>query len=400
MLPEIPGYDVERELGRGGMGVVYKCHHRERGVPLAVKMMLCGRGATFEELARFRVEAEAYSCLKHPNIIKIRDVGVANRCPYFATEYAANGSLSDYLRSQPKSMDWCVNAIREVALALDHAHGRRILHRDLKPANILVMDDESPKVTDFGLVKFAAPIASVNQACCTFSVSELDQELMRFARELRHDYPDSQAGSHDLAGLVTTLRHTCIKRTGLAPGDLDETEILDFLTAFAKRAPSQGAPVLEELDGLSMDGQVMGSPQFMSPEQASGELAKIGPATDVYGLGATLYQMLTQHPPFTAKPFGDVLTAVRTEMPVTAQAVCPEVSTELDAVIWKCLQKDPVDRYLDAVSLAEDLDRCLEGRKPLALLKRGSRKEAEPQSKGGFRDLTTVFARAFPKKKN
>ena len=101
-LPEIPGYDVEAELGRGGMGVVYRARKRETGAVLALKMIVCGRDATFQDLARFRVEAEAMACLNHPNIVKIRDVGVFEGCPYFALEYAERGSLKQFLRKEPQ----------------------------------------------------------------------------------------------------------------------------------------------------------------------------------------------------------------------------------------------------------------------------------------------------------
>jgi len=92
-LPAIPGYDVQAEVGRGGMGVVYRARQTSTGRTLALKMMLCGRTATFRELARFRIEAEALACLDHPNIVKIRDVGVFAGCPYFALDFAERGSL-------------------------------------------------------------------------------------------------------------------------------------------------------------------------------------------------------------------------------------------------------------------------------------------------------------------
>lgn len=166
----IIGYEVEEELGRGGMGVVYRVRQQSTGRRLALKMILCGRGATFQELARFRIEAEAMACLNHPNIIKIRDVGVAAGCPFFVLDWAERGSLKDWLRKQtPREPLWCADLVRTLALAMQHAHGRGMLHRDLKPANILMMGDGTPKISDFGLVKFAAPVAKVSQACCTSS---------------------------------------------------------------------------------------------------------------------------------------------------------------------------------------------------------------------------------------
>src|SRR5215813_6724000 len=92
-FPTIPGYEVQAELGRGGMGVVYRARQHSTDTVLALKMILCGREATFQELARFRIEAEALACLNHPNIVKIRDVGVFAGYPFFAIDFAERGSL-------------------------------------------------------------------------------------------------------------------------------------------------------------------------------------------------------------------------------------------------------------------------------------------------------------------
>src|SRR5262249_41189297 len=158
------GYEVEAELGRGGMGVVYRVRRRATDSVLALKMILSGRGATFQELARFRVEAEAMACLNHPNIIKIRDVGVASGYPFFRLEFGAKGSLRPGIQGRPQPIRWSVELVRTLASAMQHAHGRGMLHRDLKPANILFLGDGTPKISDFGLVKFAAPIARVSEA--------------------------------------------------------------------------------------------------------------------------------------------------------------------------------------------------------------------------------------------
>jgi serine/threonine-protein kinase len=192
-LPTIPGYKVECELGRGGMGVVYKCWHLTSPDPVAVKLMIAGYRASFEQLARFRIEAEALCCLNHENILKIHDVGLVDGCPYLVTEFASHGSLNDYLESHPQPLEWTVQVIHKVALALHHAHKRQILHRDVKPANILVMQDGSPKVSDFGLVKFTADIESVvlgaSQMTRPTAFTAID-ELLRFSKELQYDYRD------------------------------------------------------------------------------------------------------------------------------------------------------------------------------------------------------------------
>ena len=109
---------------------------------------------TFIELARFRIEAEAIGSLEHPNIVQIHDIGVHLGYPFFVLEYAEGGSLAGRIRSQPMSCDWTAQTCLKLALAMQHAHERGIIHRDLKPSNVLLMSDDIPKITDFGLAKF------------------------------------------------------------------------------------------------------------------------------------------------------------------------------------------------------------------------------------------------------
>jgi eukaryotic-like serine/threonine-protein kinase len=135
-IPNIPGYEILGELGRGGMGVVYKAQDRERARLVALKMILGWRGALSLELARFRIEAEAIASLAHPNIVKIHEVGVHLGYPFFVLEYADGGSLAEKIRSQPMPSDWTAEVAFRLALAMQHAHERRIIHRDLKPANV------------------------------------------------------------------------------------------------------------------------------------------------------------------------------------------------------------------------------------------------------------------------
>jgi serine/threonine protein kinase len=150
----IPGYEILGELGRGGMGIVYKAQNHKYDRLVAVKMILGGRGASFLELARFRIEAEAIASLEHPNIVLIHEVGGHLGYPFFVLEYAENGSLAGRIRSQPMPCDWTAHICLKLAPAMQHVHERGIIHRDLKPSNVLLMSDDIPKITDFGLAKF------------------------------------------------------------------------------------------------------------------------------------------------------------------------------------------------------------------------------------------------------
>jgi serine/threonine protein kinase len=362
-LPIIPGYQLKSQLGAGGMGVVYFATRADNDYKYAIKMLLAGRDAAIEELARFRIEAEAYACLNHPCIIKIRDVGVVSGCPFIAMDYATNGSLSDYLARSPSlDMSWRVATIKHVAEALFHAHSRRILHRDLKPANILIAEDGLPRVSDFGLVKFSAPLSVVNQSCCTFDVSTLDDHLLEMVNENRHSLP-----VEDSDELVTTLAMKCAGRSGLTTEsfNLDAVQIFLKRSVETRRFSGELSPLL---DSMTRHGSVMGSPQFISPEQAEGRVDRIGPHTDVYGLGATLYHAVTGKAPVSGNSAWEVLHNVSTQDAVPPNVINPDVSEDLSFVIMKALDKQADRRYEDMQMFSEDLGHILEGRPPLARL--------------------------------
>lgn len=165
-LPFVPGYEIRRELGRGGMGVVYEAEQVKARRVVALKMILTGAQAALKEIARFRAEAEALARLQHPGIVQVFDVGEADGKPYFALEYCPGGSLGDFLKAHRLTPREAARAIEELARAVDAAHHRQIVHRDLKPANVLLKRRENAsangeaalesfdlKIADFGLAK-------------------------------------------------------------------------------------------------------------------------------------------------------------------------------------------------------------------------------------------------------
>jgi tetratricopeptide (TPR) repeat protein len=270
--PTVPGYEVLAELGRGGMGVVYKARHLALNRVVALKMVLAGGHAGPQELARFRTEAEAVARLQHPHIVQIYEVGEQNGLPYFSLEFCPGGSLAGQLGGKPLPPARAAALVETLARAMHAAHQAGVVHRDLKPANVLLAADGTPKVTDFGLAK-----------------------------------------------------------------------------------------KLDESAGPTVSGAIMGTPSYMAPEQAGGRRQQIGPATDVYALGAILYELLTGRSPFRAETATETLLQVLQCEPEPPRRVRPGAPRDLETIALKCLRKEPRSRYASAGELADDLRRFQQG---------------------------------------
>ncbi|MDB5309067.1 MAG: hypothetical protein JWO38_3269 [Gemmataceae bacterium] len=152
VLPQVLGYDIEGEVGRGGMGVVYKARQLALNRPVALKVV--SAGASPDRLVRFRQEAEAVARLQHPNITQIFEVGDGPGLLYLALEYVDGGTLKGQTAGVPQPPREAARLVETLARAVHHAHERRIVHRDLKPANVLLTRDGVPKIADFGLARF------------------------------------------------------------------------------------------------------------------------------------------------------------------------------------------------------------------------------------------------------
>jgi len=151
--PVIDGYEVTGMLGRGGMGVVFRARHVGLDRPAAIKMVSAGALSRPEQLVRFHLEARAVAGLSHPNVVALHDFGQVQGMPYFVMELVEGGSLADRLNGAPAAPAWSAGVVSQLARAVQHVHKRDIIHRDLKPANILLTQDDTPKITDFGLAK-------------------------------------------------------------------------------------------------------------------------------------------------------------------------------------------------------------------------------------------------------
>jgi eukaryotic-like serine/threonine-protein kinase len=287
-LPQIPGYEVEAVLGRGGMGVVFRARHLRLGRLVALKMTLAGSYAGPDERERFRRESEAIAALRHANVVQIYDVGDWAGRPYFTMELIDGGSLAQRLAGEPQPAREAAALLATIAEAMHAAHQSGIVHRDLKPANILFTPEGTPKVTDFGLARW-----------------------------------------------------------------------------------------LEGGAGLTLSGASLGTPSYMAPEQARGRSRAVGPAVDVYALGAILYELLTGRPPFRGETPAETILQLVDQEPVPPTRLNAKVPRDLETVCLKCLQKEPHRRYVSAAALADDLRWFEEGRpiraRPLGLAARSWR---------------------------
>lgn len=286
--PVIPQYEILEELGRGGMGIVFKARQIALGRTVALKTILPHRAFREESRRRFMQEAKAMALLQHPNIVQIHEIGQQGENPYLVMEYVGGGNLSDLLGGKPLPPGKAAELVAVLARAVHAAHGCGVIHRDLKPNNILMSSDGTPKICDFGLAKH-----------------------------------------------------------------------------------------FEEAVDQTQTGQPLGTPSYMAPEQVRGAGVTLGPAVDVYALGAMLYELLTGRPPFLADNPLDTLQMVIRQEPIAPRRWQPKTPRDLETICLKCLAKDPWRRYAGALELADDLGRFLAGEpihaRPVGMLERGWR---------------------------
>src|SRR5262245_27259422 len=294
--PAVPGYEILAELGRGGMGVVYKARHLNLNRIVALKMILAGGHASPEDLQRFLTEAEAVAALQHPNIVQIFEAGHHNGLPFFTLEYVDGGTLTGWVREHPLPAAQAAHLVEQLARGVAYAHDKGIVHRDLKPDNILLGAGRS------------------------------------------------QAGTPETEDWVQPPNVTLAddRRTPPVP------KITDF--GLAKRVKGGS--------GVTHTGAVMGTPSYMAPEQAEGK-KNVGAAADVYALGAILYRLVTGRPPFQAATPLDTVMQVVSDEPISPRHPQPKLPKDLETICLKCLQKDPAKRYASADALADDLARFL-----------------------------------------
>ncbi|MCU0723568.1 MAG: serine/threonine protein kinase, partial [Planctomycetes bacterium] len=355
-------YRIEGELGRGGMGVVYRAFHPGLKRTVALKVLIAGEDASAEAIARFHREAEAVAKLgHHPNIVPVYDIGSEGHRHYFAMHLVEGRSLDQAIDEGTISPPEAARIAKKIAEALSHAHERGVLHRDVKPANILMARAQAD--------------AAKNPKSQIPNPNEIPN--LKFQRPL----PEGEAET--------------------SKGTRKGTEIGSWPLEVGSSAREGGEPMLTDF-GLAKDvsaetkvtrtGVTLGTPNYMPPEQAEGRISAIDARSDVYGLGATLYEMLASRPPFEGPTAMEVLRRVVLTDPVSPARANPAVGRDLETICLKCLEKDPARRYGSARELAEDLDRFLSGAPILArppslpekILRRARRNKAAAAALAGL----------------
>ncbi len=274
-------FEVVAELGRGGLGVVFRARDPALGREVAIKCLHASRVGSPALRRRFAREARVLGRVRHANVVRVHEVGEDDRGqPFIVMDLVPGESLQARLARDGRIPPEEARGIAaKLADALQSAHDQGILHRDVKPDNVLLRADGEPVLTDFGLAGLTA------QA-------------------------DDSAAS----------------------------------------APAQGA--------LTSEGAFLGTPGFCAPEQAMGKVDAVGPAADVYGLGATLYAMLTGRAPFTAASLPQLLVVQLRTPPALPSTISPEVDGSLDSACARALDADRTRRFATAAELA----RALRGR--------------------------------------
>jgi tRNA A-37 threonylcarbamoyl transferase component Bud32 len=277
-------FRILSEIGRGGMGVVYEAEQVSLKRRVALKLLPPAFQQDHKLVGRFKREAEAAGRLRHPNIVPVYSFGEVGGTPFFAMEKVEGTSLAQIIAARREGRDggvpvepaafrqWALQTVAAVADALHYAHGQGILHRDAKPANILVDEDGTARLSDFGVAL-----------------------------------------------------------------DLDAAS-------------------------LTASGEVLGSPQYMSPEQAFRQQQPLDARSDIYSLGVTLYELLTLRLPYEATTSSEIMGALHSGDVVPPSTVEAGFPKALERVVLKTLARDPGARYGTAKGLADDLRAVLEDR--------------------------------------
>jgi serine/threonine protein kinase/TPR repeat protein len=291
-------YQIQREVARGGMGIVFEAYHPQLDRQVAIKVLRAEAEGNARAEHRFLREARAAAKLRHPGIVAVHDVGLDDEGrSYLVMDLVVGESLKDLLtRRGPLPPKEAAALLEQIARAVAHAHDQGILHRDLKPHNVLVdANDGAPLLTDFGL-----------------------------AKNVHRDRDASSA-----------VRRQAVSEAMSQGTSQEDTQALE----------------------LTQSDDILGTPRYMSPEQIDGRLGEVGVASDIYALGVVLYECLSGQLPYTGETLEELFLKVLKASPAPPSVHAREVPPQLEAIVLRCLEREPRLRYRSALELANDLER-------------------------------------------
>lgn len=283
-------------LGRGAFGTVYRARDPELDRFVAIKVPRAGSFSAREDVERFLREARHAARLKHSGIVSVYEIGHSHDSPYIVSEYIAGLTLADLLTGTRPSFRDTAEIMARIAEALAYAHESGVIHRDLKPANILLQKDEVGRMKD----------------------------------EPKRDHANSSFIPHPSSFILPKITDFGLARR-------DEGEIT-----------------------VTQDGQILGTPAYMSPEQAAGESLNVDARTDIYSLGVVLYELLTGELPFRGNK-RMLLHQVLHDEPRPPRRINDGIPRDLETICLKAIAKERGRRYQSAQEMAGDLHRYLNG---------------------------------------
>ncbi len=351
-------FRILREVGRGGMGIVYEAEQMSLGRRVALKVLPFAAAMDPTQLRRFKTEAQAAAQLHHTNIVPVFWVGCENGVHYFAMQFIEGRTLADIIRE--------LRRLEGTEKIREGSAGRGSLNTG--PTECLLLESRLP--AESGPAEAGTPTPGEQRSPASVNTSPPDassRPIERVTTSPSSPSTRNRAYFRNVARLgveaAEALEHA--HQEGIIHRDIKPANLMVdakgslWVTDF-------GLARLQSDSGLTVSGDLIGTLRYMSPEQASGKRVMIDARTDIYSLGATLYELLTLQSVFESRDRQELLRQIADEDPRTPRKLNGSIPRELETIILKAMTKEPTGRYQTAKELADDLRRFLEHRPILA----------------------------------